>query len=132
MGTFIESLSAYMREQSAKASEKECRIAKMEAELKAAVSRLHISEGEKKNLQNQISELRKSSIPAGSVAFAENAALNSLSADFTKAFDASGVLRAAWLNPSAKKCRKCGKDYNPGTLAFLASDLCDNCRILSN
>jgi putative GTP pyrophosphokinase len=69
MGTFIESLSVYMSEQAASVAERETRISKVEAELKATVSRLQISEVEKANLQKQIGELRNSSTSLGSVTF---------------------------------------------------------------
>jgi ppGpp synthetase/RelA/SpoT-type nucleotidyltranferase len=67
MGTFIKTLSVYIREQSEKLAEREQLIAKQEDELKAAISELKISQEEKTNLERQVASLRRSSSPSASV-----------------------------------------------------------------
>jgi ppGpp synthetase/RelA/SpoT-type nucleotidyltranferase len=136
MGTFIKSLSRYISGQAIKLAEREVELARKEEDLKTAISKLQISESEKKELQHQIDELRKSSwIPLDLTGAAA-----SLSGDWLKGLDLSKlavttVVPDAWkaidfspmtnvISVGSQVCPKCGGSYFPNALLGTTCPTC--------
>jgi ppGpp synthetase/RelA/SpoT-type nucleotidyltranferase len=133
MGTFIKSLSSFISEQAHKLAERELEVVRKEEELKTAVSKLRISEGEKSKLQHRIDELRKSSpvVPGVSVAGEWLRHLDiwgtsrSTLGNTLKGIDIGALSRAlSHIVP----CANCNKLFVASPLEGSAPQLCPDCR----
>lgn len=130
MGTFIKKLSGYMSEQSAKLAEREAQIDTKEMELKKAISELKISKEEKKKLEAQVEELRKSS-SYGGFSLLTGEPIN------VAATTVLGLESSSWytgMSPGIaigdlkkRVCKKCGRTFQD-ELILTANDCCPKCQ----
>ena len=131
MGTFIQELSVHFREQAAKVAEMQSQLTTAEGAVDETISKLTISEKEKKALQKQIKELQVSSRAAVSVNIGET-----FSAMSGKASAISTSYEGLSLSPpiiisTGKQCAKCGTTYYPNySIPLLGqnSSLCNACQ----
>ena len=116
MGTFIKALSAHLQEQAEAVKVRDLQIASKEAELKKAISQLKIGTEEKKALQTQIDELRKSSMHYEGVL--PSFAVTIPTTDFTNLYQitipSNQVVSA--VNLYSRKCAQCGKNESNSLL----------------
>lgn len=127
MGTFTAVLAAYIEQQAERQLQQEEVIARNEQALKDAISRLQIHESEKKQLQAQITELRKSSLSAIS-AMPEVG-----STYYPKSLgELLGVHGGAsgFIGRQKSRCITCFKEFEPGALGYALT--CSECRSKSS
>ena len=132
MGTYIQALSSHLAEQTEKLTKKENELERMEQELKMAISKLNLSQKEKKALDTQIEQLRRSSQTITMAPLGLSSWGQPLS--FLGTRDISQTFLTG-LNPEAKlsdiiqmkTCPKCQNRFTEVS-AFDNNDKCSSCR----
>jgi putative GTP pyrophosphokinase len=120
MGTFIQGLSNLLAEQKEKFTTKERELEAMEQELKTTISKLKISQKEKKDLESQVEQLRRSSEP--------RPFLTSMTSPILpESLRLTGDVRLSEALGTMKLCSKCFKTYSD--YSFSGGDKCPNCRM---
>lgn len=127
MGTFIKALDRHHTEQSAKIAQMELERASTEAELQRMISKLTISDEEKKTLQAQVAQLQKAtsrmSPPDLHLLTGAVPSMKLPSYDFA---DALGVIKFG----QDQICSVCAKSYTPGPgeIVGIIPGRCPDCR----
>lgn len=125
MGTFIQSLAQYVARQ-------ELHQEQSEKQLKDTISKLKLSEAEKRRLAEQVDGLRKSTVgPLGTTGYTIQASAtpSPTSSIFSTAFPSTTAWGLGALAGTTKTCAKCGKQYSE-TLSTIvsATNLCPSCQ----
>ena len=124
----LKALSQFIRDQAVKLQERDVQIAQQEDKLKKAVSQLQISSEEKRKLEKQIEELRKSSHSGG------NLSIFSTGVSFTGSAPNLFTSTPNYLSPGYESlqeriCSSCGAKYKDDPLTLsVAFDRCPACR----
>jgi len=135
MGTFIQALSRYLGEQAETLAKKESELETKEHELKKAISKLRITEKEKKELESQVEQLHQSSLTTPTIPFFSTTDFPPGSFKFTGSppvFTVTGSTHG-WTpgivesGLQVRTCSKCGKDFRDDSLMGI-NDKCPDCR----
>ena len=130
MGTFIKALREFIGEQTTHLAETQSQLRGKESELKKAISQLNISTTEKKKLESQVSELRKSS-EKRDVPFFGSQPL-SVSLNDPRSLVLPGLSGTSWSpglivgGLNQRTCTKCGTTFTDDS--FVVADRCFSCR----
>jgi putative GTP pyrophosphokinase len=133
MGTFIKALHRFMREQNAQLADARDQLNKKETELQTAISKLGITEAEKRKLNDQVTALRKSlelsAVPSfsglGSISGLGSVGLAPLAANYDPSYLAS-LTGATLLD---RTCVVCGKRYKGELITGVFQEQrCPECR----
>lgn len=128
MGTFIKNLDAAIAEERAKVKEAEKALEKKEQALKEAISKLKVSEEEKKALRKQIDELKPMTFLPSTVKISDlisdlNIGMEAISGLGSGLTVTAASLGSIGVGGESKKCTTCGASY---VTSIFAND-CPKC-----
>lgn len=126
MGTFINSLTRHFREQAAAVAATQAQLDEKESKLEETVSRLNLSEEQKRDLKKQVKDLQNSSRVA--ITF-DNIPIT-VSAPWLSHFIPLSSMAAINVTSSETTCSQCGTRYlNSGPAENLST--CPKCGVIS-
>ncbi|MFA6241671.1 MAG: hypothetical protein WC655_12135 [Candidatus Hydrogenedentales bacterium] len=132
MGTFIKGLSTRLVEYQAQLAEQKRQIERQEKDLSETISKLKISEAEKKNLHEKVqgvTVLGASKTPLGLTLGRTQSLLDSIISTSPLATFSSPLYPVSIS--TSKTCSKCGQSYSDSSASVLNFDnLCPRCRLM--